>query len=518
VESVLGVGGMGVVFRARHLGLNRVVALKMALAGAYAGPHERARFRREAEAVAALAHPNVVQVHDVGESDGRPFFTMEYVEGGSLAGKLAGKPRPAREAAELVATLARAVHAAHVAGIVHRDLKPANVLLAADGTPKVTDFGLARRVGGEAGLTRTGAAVGTPSYMAPEQARGQAAAVGPATDVYALGAILYELLTGRPPFRAESAAETLQQLLSRDPAPPSRLNAKVPRDLETICLKCLQKGPRCRYATALALAEDLGRYQRGEPITARPVSRPERVARWVRRNPAVAALILAAFALVGLAAVHGASEWRREARRRAEIAKWAPKLDLVKQLQTNGRFQEARAVLQDLPEGDVGELSGQIRAALAELDLARRLDRIRLNRVAVVEGRFDLEANRARSDREYEAAFVEAGIGGFHDAPTEVAARVRASPIRTALVVAMDDWSGSRPRITTDSFCSTSARSTAALSRSSTRNAESSSLVARCRSTAPMLPLTPFKVWTKHSASASLLSEIAALMRSTLVA
>jgi serine/threonine-protein kinase len=440
VESVLGLGGMGVVFRARHLGLNRVVALKMALAGGYAGPHERARFQREAEAVAALVHPNVVQIHDVGESDGRPFFSMEYVEGGSLADKLAGKPQPAREAAELVATLAGAVHAAHVAGIVHRDLKPANVLLAADGTPKVTDFGLARRVDGEGGLTLSGAAVGTPSYMAPEQARGQAAAVGPATDVYALDAILYELLTGRPPFLAESAAETLQQLFSQDPVPPSRLNAKVPRDLETICLKCLQKGPQYRYATALSLAEDLGRYQRGESITARPVSRSERMARWARRNPAVAALILTAFALVGLAVVYGASEWRREARRRAEIAKWTPKLDLVKQLQKNGRFQEARAVLQDLPAGDVGELSDQIRSAEADLDLAQRLDRIRLNRVEVVDGRFDLDSNRARSDREYEAALDEAGVGGFRDLPSEVAARVRASPIQTALVVAMDDW------------------------------------------------------------------------------
>src|SRR5262245_36873818 len=213
VEGVLGVGGMGVVFRARHLRLNRVVALKMTLAGAYAGPHERDRFQREAEAVARLQHPNVVQIHDVGESDGRPYFTMEFVAGGSLAQKLSGHPQPAREAASLVATVAGAVQVAHAAGIVHRDLKPANVLLTADSTPKITDFGLARRLDGDTGLTGTGAAVGTPSYMAPEQARGQPSAIGPAADIYALGAILYETLTGRPPFRAESAAETFQQII-----------------------------------------------------------------------------------------------------------------------------------------------------------------------------------------------------------------------------------------------------------------------------------------------------------------
>ena len=229
VEAVLGRGGMGVVFRARHLPLNRVVALKMALAGAFAGPHERERFQREAEAVAGLRHPNIVQIHDVGESDGRPYFTMEYVEGGSLAQKLAGTPQPARQAAALLATLAEAVQAAHQGGIVHRDLKPANILLAADGTPKITDFGLARRLDSEAGPTQSGTPLGTPSYMAPEQALGKVREIGPATDVYALGAILYELLTGRPPFKAETAAATIQQVLADDPVPPSRLNSKVPR-------------------------------------------------------------------------------------------------------------------------------------------------------------------------------------------------------------------------------------------------------------------------------------------------
>ncbi len=204
VEGVLGHGGMGIVYRAWHLRLDRAVALKMLLAGPYARPEERERFLREAQAVAALRHPNIVQVHDVGEVDGRPYFTMELVEGGDLAEQIQGVPQPARQAADLVATLADAVHAAHQSGIVHRDLKPSNILLTEDGTPKVTDFGLARRLEGDGGLTLSGAPLGTPSYMAPEQARGDKDAIGPATDVYALGAILYELLTGRPPFRAET--------------------------------------------------------------------------------------------------------------------------------------------------------------------------------------------------------------------------------------------------------------------------------------------------------------------------
>ena len=243
VQGVLGRGGVGVVYQARHVRLNRPVALKMLLAGAYAVPEELERFLREAEAVAGLRHPNIVQVYDIGDMDGRPYFTMELVEGGSLAKKLAGTPEPARRAAALVSAMAGAVHAAHLSGIVHRDLKPANVLLTADGTPKVTDFGLARRLEGGGGLTLSGAPLGTPSYMAPEQARGDKAAIGPATDIYALGAILYECLTGRPPFRAETPAATLQQVLADEPVPPVRLNPRVPRDLDTICLKCLHKEP-----------------------------------------------------------------------------------------------------------------------------------------------------------------------------------------------------------------------------------------------------------------------------------
>ncbi|HEY2585686.1 MAG TPA: serine/threonine-protein kinase, partial [Tepidisphaeraceae bacterium] len=274
VEGVLGRGGMGIVYRARDLVLRRRVALKMLLSGAYAGRVERARFLREARAVALLQHPHVVQVYEIGEHESRPYFAMEWVEGGSLAQAIAGVPQAPAKAAALVEVIAQAIDAAHRAGIIHRDLKPANVLLTADGTPKVGDFGLALQPSDEEpSLTRAGTRIGTPSYMAPEQASGRAGTVGPATDIYSLGAILYEMLTGRPPFRGGTATETERQVLSDEPVPPSRLRAKVPRDLETICLKCLEKDPARRYATAAALAEDLARSRRGEPITARPVGR-----------------------------------------------------------------------------------------------------------------------------------------------------------------------------------------------------------------------------------------------------
>jgi WD40 repeat protein len=290
VLATLGRGGMGVVYQARQTRLGRVVALKMILSGAHAGAADLARFRTEAEAIARLQHPNIVQIHEVGEHQGLPFFSLEYCPGGSLERKLGGTPLPAREAAALVEVLARAMQAAHAKGVIHRDLKPANVLLAEDGTPKVTDFGLAKKLD-EAGQTATGAVMGTPSYMAPEQAGGRSAAIGPPCDVYALGAILYEGLTGRPPFRGPTTMETVMQVLADEPVPPTQLQPKTPRDLETICLTCLQKDPARRYPSAGALAEDLRRFQAGEPILARPVGRAERTWRWCKRKPALASLI-----------------------------------------------------------------------------------------------------------------------------------------------------------------------------------------------------------------------------------
>jgi serine/threonine-protein kinase len=297
----LGRGGMGVVYRARQVRLKRLVALKMILAGVHADPQTLARFRSEAEAVARLKHPNIVQIYEVGEREGCPFFSLEYLDGGSLAIKLRGTPLTAREAAQLMQTLANAVHYAHQNGLVHRDLKPANILLTAEGTPKISDFGLAKQVDSDAGQTRTGQILGTPSYMAPEQASGDVRRIGPACDIYALGAILYELLTGRPPFRAPTVLETLEQVRSRDPVPPRQLQPSTPRDLETICLKCLQREPHKRFASAEELAEDLRRFLAGEPIRARPVSSWERAWKWIRRRPALAALsALSAFCLLAL--------------------------------------------------------------------------------------------------------------------------------------------------------------------------------------------------------------------------
>lgn len=302
VLDELGRGAAGVVYRARQLNLNRLVALKMVLAGSHAGAVDLVRFHSEAEVVAQLRHENIVQVHEIGRTNGLPYLSLEFVDGGTLAVRIGGVPQLPRPSAQLVETLARAVHQAHLHGIIHRDLKPSNVLLATDGTPKIADFGLAKRSGAGAGVTQTGAILGTPSYMSPEQAESRKD-VGPAADIYALGAILYEMLTGRPPFQAPTPMDTLMAVIGGEPVPPRRLQPKVPRDLETICLKCLQKEPHKRYATAETLADDLTRFLEDRPIVARPVGRLERGRRWCKRNPVVASLIATAVGIVIVASV-----------------------------------------------------------------------------------------------------------------------------------------------------------------------------------------------------------------------
>ncbi|HJZ92804.1 MAG TPA: serine/threonine-protein kinase, partial [Gemmataceae bacterium] len=289
IVDEVGRGGMGVVYRARQTSLDRWVAIKMIHAAAAGDPAARSRFRTEAEAVARLQHPNVIQIFEVGEYDGRPFLALEFLPGGSLHSGADSNVRPEREAAQLVEVVARAVHHAHQHGILHRDMKPANVLLTSDGTPKVTDFGLAKMVDRNGSLTQTEAVIGTPSYMAPEQAAGDAKRTGITADVYSLGALLYELLTGQAPFRGLSPLNTLEQVRTREPAPPRRLRNGVSPDLETICLRCLEKQPEGRYPTADALADDLARFLSGEPIRARPVPVWRRFGRAVQRRPAMVA-------------------------------------------------------------------------------------------------------------------------------------------------------------------------------------------------------------------------------------
>ena len=365
----LGRGGMGVVYKAKQNKLNRIVALKMILAGGHASEADLARFLAEAEAVAQMQHPNIVQLFESGQYDGLPYFTLEFISGGSLSQKLGGVPLPPLDAARLVEQIARGIHYAHQRGIVHRDLKPANVLLAISDqpsalsrkgdlaadrcllsafTPKITDFGLAKRVESGSGLTASGAIMGTPSYMAPEQAGGGGKHVGPAADIYALGAILYECLTGRPPFQGPTPLDTVMQVVADEPVPPRQLQSKTPRDLETICLKCLHKEAGKRYATAGDLADDLRRFQAGEPILARPAGNLERAVKWVRRRPLVSGLVAAVVLLV-IAGTAVSSYFAVEAGNRAEeaeknfgLAKEKTKLAQEKTQETLGALKETQ--------------------------------------------------------------------------------------------------------------------------------------------------------------------------------
>ena len=299
ILEVLGRGGMGVVYKARHRSIGRLAALKMILSAEHASRAELSRFQAEAEAVGQLRHPNIVQIYEVDEADGNPYFALEFVEGGTLSARISQQPLPARHAAELIEALARAIHVAHQAGILHRDLKPGNILLTLDDVPKIADFGLAKRMDEDtANNTGTGSILGTPAYMAPEQAEGKNRGLGPGVDIYALGSVLYHMLTGRPPFVGETVLDTLQHVKYDDPIPPGRLRPRTPRDLEIICLKCLQKEPRKRYATAEALADDLVRYLRNEPIRARSTGALERSWKWVRRQPMFAALLATLFLVI----------------------------------------------------------------------------------------------------------------------------------------------------------------------------------------------------------------------------
>jgi serine/threonine-protein kinase len=423
--------------------------------------------------VAGLRHKNVVQIYDVGEADGRPYFTMEFIDGDSLARRLAGTPQPARRAAELVATLAGAVQAAHACGIVHRDLKPANVLLTADDTPMIVDFGLARQADDGAGLTLTGVPVGTPSYMAPEQARGCRDAIGPAVDVYALGAILYELLTGRPPFRADTAAATLHLVVNGEPLPLSRRNARVPRDLETICLKCLEKDPGKRYPTAAALATDLERFLKHEPIQARAPRRVERCVRWTRRRPVAAVLLAAVAVLAAAGTVGGWWLYQQQAAVRARqaltdrevrgiVARARVLLEGGWRTQNFGELTEAGAEANraaDIARSGGASAAVQEEAVAFQETAAGRRGRAEKNRAlqgAILDVTFPQETSthvpgeagrlfvlaQQSVDEQFAEAFRRWGMDVDRTAEDEVVARLRQEPdgVVQELIAGLDAW------------------------------------------------------------------------------
>jgi WD40 repeat protein len=375
-------GGMGIVYRARQVRLNRIVALKMILAGRFAGATDIQRFYMEAEAAAKLDHPGIVPIFEVGEHDGHHFFSMRFVEGESLARRIADGPLAARAAAELVRNVAEAIQFAHSQGVIHRDLKPANILLGQDGQTQVTDFGLAKCIQGDSQLTATGQILGTPGYMPPEQAAGRMTEVRATADVYSLGAILYATLTGRAPFQADNPLDTVMQVLEREPVAIRQLNPTVPRDLETICLKCLEKDRRKRYPTAQALADELGRWLRGEPIVARPVGNLVRSGKWIRRHPTVSGLLAAV--ILTMLAGSAVSTWfgiqsqfaaksEAEARRDAD-----EKRRLAERLaEDNGRLAEAERT---------ANLTLRVFNARLQLDKAL----IQLEQGHVIDGLFDL--------------------------------------------------------------------------------------------------------------------------------
>lgn len=478
VLEVLGRGAVGVVHRARHRELDRCVALKLISAATFPTPKVRQRVQVEARAMARLEHEHIVRVYDVGECEGSLYIAMELVEGDDLATHLSTGPRPAREAASFVARMARAVAHAHGKGVIHRDLKPANVLLAASAREagdragpislsscefKLTDFGLAKFVldarpneidsrqaeaGARAapasrrdGMTLSGEFLGTPSYTAPEQARGDAKAAGPEADVYSLGAILYEMLTARPPFQGASLIETLLQVAHHEPVPAARLVPDVPTELDTICLKCLEKEPARRFASADELADDLERFLRQEPIHARPASRVVRTRRWLRRHPARAVAFasgaLAACALVGFGTSLALRRAETDRAVRDELALFARSARASDWLEARTAWERAQTRLGD---GGSAELRALVDRSARELELVTRLERIRLERTAPThESGFTLFEPAQASER-YEAALGEVGFGSLDEPPAAAAARISQSNARDALLAAIDDW------------------------------------------------------------------------------
>jgi serine/threonine-protein kinase len=442
-------GGMGVIYMARQKSAGRLVAVKRIQSGALASAQDVRRFRNEAETVANLDHPHIVPLYEVGEHDGQPFFSMKLIEGQSLAERLECYRNDPKAAARLLVQVARAVHHAHQRGVLHRDLKPSNVLLDAEGRPHVTDFGLAKRVQADGGLTQSGLLVGTPSYMAPEQASGSRQALTTATDVYGLGGVLYALLTGGPPFQGQTVLETLEQVKQQEPEWPSSRNPRVDPELEAICLKCLAKEPARRYASAEAMAEDLERWLRGEPITARQAGRVERLWRWTRRHRL--AVGAAACLLLALTALAGSAGWvlgDRAARREKTEQEVNAALDEAAQWQKEGRMPEALAATRRaawlVETGVVGDALRQwVLARKADLQLVAELNEARLQGAAVKEGHFDGELE----DHLYAEAFRRAGLDLEALSAEEAGERIRQSSVAAELAAALDSWALTRWRL-----------------------------------------------------------------------
>jgi WD40 repeat protein len=446
-------GGMGVVYRARQISLNRIVALKMILAGQFASKQDVLRFRSEAEAAAILQHPNIVRIHETGERDGHHYFSMDYVEGRTLADIVHDGPLPAQRAAGYARSIAETIHYAHSQGVLHRDLKPSNVIIDGHDQPRITDFGLAKRVRGAFGMTVTGQVLGSPNFMPPEQTSAKTGKIGPASDVYGVGAILYCLLAGRPPFHAETIEELLLLLRDADPVSPRLLNPSVPRDLETICLKCLEKEPARRYGNAQELSGELGRFVRDEPIQARPLNAASKLWRWCRRRPAVATLAASVLLLLLVVAIGSSvAAWRVNRARTAEQRANRDLHDTVRSLELqraenffrNGDGGTAVAHLAAMLRGDPTNhiAASRLVSALAHRDWALRLPATmhHTNPVEALcfspDGRHILSASRDHTARIWDAGTGKEIATMQHAGPIS-AARYDASGVR--MVTASED-------------------------------------------------------------------------------